>query len=95
MPEPTNLNWPKYAAMGTVAALLLGALFWIFQVSITAAEAKQLATENRQTLKETLQSKADKNDVRELKQEIKDLNLQIRDLHEDLNASVFVKHSKR
>lgn len=92
--ESKNGKWAKYVAMMTMATFVLGGLFWVFQVWMTATEARALAMENRQTLKESLEQKADKDDIQDLKQEIRDLNKQIQDLHEDLDNSAFIKHAR-
>lgn len=92
--ESKNGRWSKYVALATIAAFVLGGLFWVFQVWMTATEGKALALENRQTLKDSLQQKADKDDIKDLKQQIRDLTTKIDYLQEDLDSSAFIKHVK-
>lgn len=66
------------AAGLTILGILLGGLFWVFQVGATATEALKIANE----AKITAAAKADADDIQELRQAIRDLrhDLEERDL---------------
>lgn len=75
--------YTKAAAIATVLALALGGLFWLFQVSVAANDAKQ-----------AISTKANASDVTELKEDIKELQQKIDALTEDINSSVFTRRIK-
>ncbi len=62
-------NLPQISAVLGIIAILLGGLFWIFQVSATATEALKIATEARAKA----ELKADVDDIQRLDQDVRDL----------------------
>ena len=53
--------WGKIAAIATIAVLVVGGLFWLFQVNATANSSQKAADDNAKRIEQ----KADKQDVKD------------------------------
>ncbi len=67
-----------YAALGIIA-LLIGAIFWVANVSSTASQGLQMSQQNSAKLEQ----KADKTDTQEIKQDIKEFRKEFEDFLRD------------
>jgi len=68
--EPTeNTPLGRVLTIMTIATIIIGAIFWIANVSATASQANSLSQQNANEI----QKKADREDLKEIKSDIKDI----------------------